>query len=178
MAKVLLKNNVRACVILAGVFTVPLIAGIALIVTQWGHSTGWSVLGWVLAAVSLFFLWRQLRWLGQPRLACDADALLVYLDGRSQPQRVPLDNVECFFLGQTATTWSDLKGDPVEGCSVVVRLAERDPQWHRGDAKPSLGRWCEGYITVRGIWCEPLNGDVVNRMNHDLAEIKRARKSK
>jgi hypothetical protein len=38
--------------------------------------------------------------------------------------------------------------------------------------KPAFGNWSEGYVTVRGTWCEPLDSEVVRRLNRRLKEVK------
>ena len=52
--------------------------------------------------------------------------------------------------------------------------SDRAEAWHRQEVKPGLGKWCEGYITIRGTWCEPLSVGLVNRLNQRLAEVARA----
>jgi hypothetical protein len=156
---------------------VPVIVGLTMI--RFSISRPFSIIaifGWLMMLGGGGLTVRQIWWLVLPRLACSEDELLVYLNGL-RPSRVPLQVVECFFLGQAPSMISHPTGDIVESAAVVIRLAERAKQWHRQDVPQSMGRWCDGYITVRGTWCEPLDRDVVNRMNLSLAEIKRARKA-
>ena len=120
----------------------------------------------LLALVILLYVSRL------PRLAYDDGHLLVYLQS-TQPIRVPIQIVECFFLGQAE---SDLHGPEVQTNTVVVRLAEADTDWHNVKVKPALGRWRDGYITVFGTWCEPLNVERVDQMNHLLATARREAK--
>jgi hypothetical protein len=61
-----------------------------------------------------------------------------------------------------------------ETSTVVVRLAERATDWSHGDAHPLLAAWCDGYITLRGTWCEPLDLKVVDRLNRLLYEASQA----
>lgn len=110
--------------------------------------------------------------LRQPRLACSGGELLVYLIG-GIPIRVPLDIVECFFLGQTKFG-SGPQG--AEAQNVVVRLAERAEEWHYREVKNSFGNWCHGYITVKGAWCEPITADLMRELNRRLAEQHRVLK--
>jgi hypothetical protein len=58
--------------------------------------------------------------------------------------------------------------------NLVARLSQKAPEWEKVDVKPAIGRWCEGYVTIRGMWCEPLNGEVVRRLNRRLREIREA----
>ncbi len=108
-----------------------------------------------------------------PRIAITADHLLVYLRGY-HPYRVPLDAVECFFQGQgvSALTASDAKST-----NIIVRLAERASDWHRRTVKRSLGEWDEGYITIRGTWCERITETKLRALNATLANVKRSQRN-
>ena len=90
------------------------------------------------------------------------------------PIRVPIEVVECFFLGQGPADIPAADSE-LQATNVIVRLAEVATQWHRVRVTRSLGHWCDGYITVRGMWCEPLDVKLVNRMNKRLAEAKKQR---
>lgn len=104
-----------------------------------------------------------------PRLAYQDGKLLVYL--RSvQPICVPLEVVECFFLGQGSSELPKYSDSALETSTLVVRLAESAAEWHHRNVKRSLGRWCDGYITILGTWCEPLSLQRVNELNRRLAD--------
>ena len=60
-----------------------------------------------------------------------------------------------------------------ETINLIARLSQRETDWAHRDVKRALGHWCDGYITIRGTWCEPLNSDVVRRLNRRLADVKR-----
>jgi hypothetical protein len=123
-----------------------------------------------LGAVTILLLLRQLR---TPRLAYHDKHLLVAL--RSGPAiRVPIEIVECFWLGQAPSLLPSKRHERTETSAVVIRLAESAADWRQRDVKPQLGKWCEGYITIRGTWCEPLSIDLVNRLNQRLSEVTRA----
>ncbi len=133
------------------------------------------ITGGLIAAVGASLL-LYLAWqMGVPRLACEAGQLLVYLRG-GRPIRVPLEIVECFLLGQAPTLLPGKQHEHVETSSVVIRLSETAADWRHRDVKPALGKWCDGYITLRGTWCEPLDVRTVNRLNAQLAEAHRALK--
>ena len=87
------------------------------------------------------------------------------------PIRVPLDVVEAFLMGQGSAMMSG-RHRTREATTVVVRLAEVASDWARVDVHPRLASWCDGYITIRGTWCEPLDVGVVNRLNQQLADAK------
>ena len=109
-----------------------------------------------------------------PRIAIDADHLLVYLRGY-HPYRIPLDAVECFFQGQGE---SALKASGARSTNVVIRLAERATDWHSRNVKKSLGEWDDGYIIIRGTWCEPLSETKLRALNSELARVKRELKAR
>ena len=148
--------------------TIPFIATSQHVaVTTVAYTIGVLILSLVVLAV---------RNIIRPRLAYDDGCLLVYL-GSAQPHRVPIELVECFFLGQgpsllPAPTLAGERESP-ESATIVVRLAESAEEWKHVEVKPSLGQWCDGYITIRGTWCEPINADRMKQLNHRLVETHR-----
>jgi hypothetical protein len=126
----------------------------------------------LFAAIVVLLLWRTLR---RPRVAYDAGEVLLYFDA-TEPARVPVEAVECFFLGQAGGLIPDAQGREAEVRTVIVRLAEAATDWHHRDLKPDLGHWCEGYITIRGTWCEPITPDLMKQLNSRLVQVHRERK--
>lgn len=136
------------------------------------------VLRWIggLIALAVVMVWAGLVVeTCRPRVQYADGKLLLYLRGRN-PISVPIDAVECFFLGQGPTGIGSGELSEAEASNIVVRLAERDTEWHRREIKPALGRWCDGYITLHGAWCEPIDGKLVTDLNSKLAALKRQRK--
>lgn len=133
-----------------------------------------SGVGLAAAAVWLIVILYRIR---QPRMRYSDGSLLLYLGG-TQPLMVPIEIVECFFLGQAPSmlprSLEGKHGEATEASTIVVRLAESAKDWHHRDVRGSLGQWCEGYITIRGTWCEPLSGDLVLQLNRRLVEAHRA----
>lgn len=131
-------------------------------------SGGWMLtLATVVAAAVVLPAFAAWVFLRRPRIAYDGRFLLLVL-GRGPAARLPLDVVECFFLG-TAT-------DEASGRStrtIVTRLAEAATQHAAGEADGRIAKWCGGYITIRGTWCEPFDADRVRLLNHLLATAKR-----
>ena len=127
---------VPACLLLA--------AGLAAI------AMAWLVVGWTLLAGGVYLAGVVVWAMRQPRLAYQDGQLLVYLGGPG-PRRVPIDVVECFFLGQGPSmlpaTPRDDDQQP-ETSTVVVRLAESAEAWKHIEVKRSLGHWCDGYIST------------------------------
>jgi hypothetical protein len=122
---------------------------------------GLAILGVVLLAVLAWYA-------GQPRLAYDGRRLLVYLRS-ARPIAVPIEFVECFLLGSGIRELPGRSGREVQISQLAIRLAERATEWAEMDVKPALGKWCGGYITIYGAWCEPLTIELVNLLNARLA---------
>jgi len=156
---------------------IALLSGVAL---AWSIATGKS---WIvqlplliLTAVPLWMLGELLYAVFQPRIAYDAGELLVFLEP-ARATRVPINIVEVMFLGQGPSELPKLKGREPETQNVVIRLAETATDWKHRSVRPAFGHWCEGYITIRGAWCEPITADLMRKLNHRLAEIHRQRQA-
>lgn len=169
MAEIWLKSNRRALAYGLLLPALVIAMGVVRVVSadpvreQWWRTFGYALVA--LGVVGILLILRQMR---QPRLAYEDRHLLVYLRAGS-PFRVPIDIVEGFLLGQGAAMLP--RHQEADAATVVVRLADRAAEWSHQEVKPALGRWCDGYITVRGTWCEPLNVDLVSRLNARLAEV-------
>lgn len=111
-----------------------------------------------------------------PRIAYEPGELLVFVE-MHRATRVPIEIVECFFLGQGPSELPKLAGREPETSNVVIRLAEAAADWKHRTIKPAFGLWCEGYITIRGAWCEPINRDLMQRLNRRLADVQRELKA-
>jgi len=178
MSEVWLRNNRRALLvgmILPGLW---LAIGLAALATSLASGQAWWVTA-MAAIVSLLPMWLLaglVLALSRPRLAYEEGELLVYVDAY-RPTRVPIEIVEVFFLGQGPSELPKLAGREPETQNVVVRLAESAADWKRREVRPALGQWCEGYITLRGAWCEPITREVMQRLNRRLAEVHRERKT-
>ena len=108
----------------------------------------------------------------RPRLALDGTFVAFYLRS-GPPVRVPLKFVEAFFLGQGPAQLTSQPDRDAETINLVARLAERAEDWKRIEVKPALGQWCDGYVTIRGTWCDPLTEELTRRLNRQLADAKR-----
>jgi fumarate reductase subunit D len=128
-----------------------------------------ALLGGVLLVLLAWFF-------RQPRLAYDGRHLLVNLRS-ARPIEVPIEYVECFFLGSGLRRLPGRADREVQMSLLRIRLAERATEWAHRDVKPALGAWCGGYITIYGSWCEPLDIDLVNRLNARLAAAHEARQN-
>ena len=135
-------------------------------------------LKWTSAAVALLLAYAIglcVYLVFQPRLSYLNERLQVRLRP-GPPIQVPIDVVECFFLGQGPALRPRLFGNREkveETATIVVRLAESAEQWKHLDVKPALGQWCEGYITIRGTWCEPITNELLKRLNGNLVAAHR-----
>lgn len=178
MTEVWLKTNRRALVL--GLIVPALLLIVGFSVLAWSILTG---LHWglqlplvLLLAVPLWMMGELLYAASRPRIGYDSGDLLVFLEP-AKATRVPIDIVEVFFLGQGPSELPKLAGREPETQNVVVRLAESAVDWKHRDVRPALGHWCEGYITIRGSWCEPITPDVMKNLNRRLAEVHRERRA-
>lgn len=110
----------------------------------------------------------MLQWV-RPRIAYRDGDVLFYLRAR-RPIAVPAAVVEAFFLGQGP---AHLPGGSArtETVNLVARISQRAQEWAHQDVKSALGHWCDSYVTIRGTWCEPLNGEVIRRLNRRLRQV-------
>ena len=163
-----------------GLIFFTLMLGVAVGLIAWSAHLAMTLAGLVLGALSLAMCGLILRSLMRPRLAYEDGFLLVLL-GSWQPHRVPIELVECFFRGQGPSLLpaARLAGeqDSPESSTIVVRLAESAEDWKNVDVRPSLGFWCDGYITIRGTWCEPINAERMQQLNHRLVETHRQQRA-
>ncbi len=115
----------------------------------------------------------------RPRLVLDRESLRVHL-APGRIDRVPLDVVECFFLGSRLEP--PAPGDDTTGGerirTLVMRIAERSSDHASRPTLPLWGAWSDGSVTFDGRWCEPLSVDLVRRLNRDLAATKRAARAR
>ena len=165
-----LRANRRA-IAWAAVFPALLVViGFACLI-GWRSTTGACVAG---VSLALGFLLGQtlLRAYHRPRVAYAAGEVFLFLRG-AQAVRVPLDVVECFFLGQGPALIGAGPVRTAETANVVIRLAERATDWHQVTVNPRLAAWCDGYITLHGAWCEPVTPQRLEALNANLVAAKR-----
>jgi hypothetical protein len=106
----------------------------------------------------------------RPRIAYDDGRVLFYVRS-GPPIAVPVGAIEAFFVGRGP---APLPGplSKQETMNLVARISQRATEWARQDVKRSLGNWCDGYVTIRGTWCEPLEPELIRRLNRRLKEVK------
>ena len=179
MAETWLRTNARALRLGMLIPALMMLAGIVLLILEWrgfSQSTVVRLVGVALLSLGAIITIALALQIRQPRLAYEDGHLLVRL-AAGGPVRVPVEVVECFLLGQSPGFLPGKRHERLETRSVVIRLAERAEEWASREVKPALGKWCDGYITIRGTWCEPLDVEVVNRLNARLAEVSASPKS-
>ena len=178
MLEILLRSNARIATLLAAGAVVVLALGIVM-VAFFQPSILARLGGWTLVAGGAV-CWCATVWMARrPRLAYRDGQVLVFLHA-GRPFQVPIDVVEVFFLGQGPVADDDCGSAArakMVAANVVIRLAEAATEWHQRDVNKTLGLWEEGYITIRGLWCEPVDGEVVKRMNRWLVATKRKQRT-
>ncbi len=172
MTEVWLRTNRRAlaaCTVAAGLLV---LIGLLLARGESGSAGGvrWcagvacAVVGGLAAIVLVHFMLR-------PLVAYRHGRLLIYVRiGR--PVVLPIEVVECFFLGEAGAALPGRRAGSTRVTTVVVRLSEAAGAWQRQPVNPLLGHWQDGYIIIRGTWCEPIDFDFVNGLNARLRELQ------
>jgi hypothetical protein len=169
--EVLLKSNRR--ILLLAMVPVLALGGVGLAILR---GEGLAIPGWVGGGglgVALLLLAGLVRQLSLPRIAYRGGHVLFYLK-TGGPIAVPLKVVEAFFQGQGPSHLPGASQDQTKSINLIARLAQRETDWQQRDVKAALGNWAEGYVTVRGTWCEPISGEVILRLNNRLTDIKQA----
>jgi len=123
------------------------------------------ILGGLAIAALIALLW-------SPKLQRDGEFVKIRLGPRAH-YHVPLHSIECFFLGEGTSGLSLPAAGSVKSAHLIVRFTERAVDWHRREVRPNLGKWEDGYLAIHGTWCEPIDEDLVRRLNHRLATVKR-----
>lgn len=126
-------------------------------------------LGAAFIAVASFMMTGLAAQMRRPRVAFENGHVLFYLRSGA-PIAVPVELVEAFFLGQGPLVLPGAR-QGAETVNLVARISQHDPSFARRDVKAALGAWCDGYVTMRGTWCEPLTGELIRRVNHRLREV-------
>lgn len=148
----------------------------------------WAAFGWCLASggnwalqlvlltvgvVAAWMMGVMVYAMSRPRVGYEEGELLIFLEP-TKATRVPIEIVEVFFLGQGPSELPRIKGREPETQNVIIRLAESAVDWKHRDVRPAIGHWCEGYITIRGSWCERITPEVMRKLNRRLVEVKAA----
>jgi hypothetical protein len=173
--KVWLRPNRRPAIAAATLCAAALVAAIGVV---WAYLLRESPPSLIVAAAAIVGLIAALVGVAvavraaRPRIWRQEGEVLFRLR-TDQPIAVPLAIVEAFFLGQGPAHLPGGTDEQFESVNLVARLSERATQWRSQNVDPKLGAWCDGYITVRGTYCEPLNIDLVQRLNRELVEAKR-----
>jgi hypothetical protein len=168
MREVWLQANRR--VLLLSLVPVGALAAIGGALLAFAEATPVRVVAWILVGMSGLLLVGLIDQLRRPRIAYEGAHVLFNL-GTGRPVPVPVEVVEAFFLGQGSAHLPAFGGQPAETVNLVARLSQKAPQFAHRAVKPALGAWCDGYVTIRGTWCERLDNEVVRRLNRRLREI-------
>jgi len=137
-----------------------------------GQSSSWPRwLGILMIVTGVAVITALLRHVFRPRIAYRDGHVWFYLNS-GEPFAVPVHIVESFFVGQGSATLPGGIQNRRQTANLVARLSQRETDWARRDVKPALGKWCDGYVTINGTWCEPLNDVILRRLNRRLHEVK------
>jgi hypothetical protein len=178
MTQILLRGNRRFGMLCAVAGMIGLLLGSWLVLANQNFIP--RIAGGLSLLISTPTLWVCWQFFFKPRMAMTNDELLVYIRSSGKPLRVPLDVGEVFFMGQGAVRGTEpghpKKHEGTIAANVIVRLAESATDWQRRDVQLLLGVWRDGYITIRGLWCEDIQQDLLKLMNRELLQAKRHRR--
>ena len=180
MSKILLRSNRRFGTLgLLFVLTLSVVVGL---VALFGGQVSLQITALAVLTGLMFVGWQLWQFVRTPRVLIEGDELLLYVGSLRAPFRVPLRVVEVFFMGQGAVSGEE-PGHPRDyqghvAANVVVRLAESAPEWHCRRVNEWLAVWDDGYVTLRGLWCENIDQDLLKSMNSGLMQAKRALREK
>lgn len=170
MHEVWLRSNRR--ILTLGLIPGLAISGAAIALWATARSSGLQWFAGLMLLVGLALVAIMVRQLVRPRVAYADGKVLFYLRA-GQPIAVPVGIVEAFFLGQGPAYIPGTVEDSQETVNLVARISQKAEDWQRLEVKPALGKWCEGYVSIRGTWCEPLTNEVIRRLNRRLGEVSR-----
>jgi hypothetical protein len=170
MHEVWLRSNRR--ILALGLIPGLAISGAAAVLSTMAASGGLQWFVGLMLVVGLALIAIVVRQIVRPRVAYANGKVLFYLRA-GRPIAVPVGIVEAFFLGQGPAYIPGTVEDSQETVNLVARISQKADDWQRQEVKPALGRWCEGYVSIRGTWCEPLTNDVIRRLNRRLGEVTR-----
>lgn len=108
-----------------------------------------------------------------PRIAYRDGCVLFFLKAGG-PINVPTEVVEAFFQGEGPAHLPGASQDQTKSVNLIARLAQRKTDWKQRQVKAALGCWEDGYVTIRGTWCEPITDAVIRRLNQRLVEVKQS----
>lgn len=171
-----LRANPRPGIVVAAVATVivGLLVLLGFLARTWQRQAGWGA--WLSGGLVAVAGAGGVLVSSRPRIVLDGGHVVVRLRPTGAVS-VPLDVVECFFLGSRLEP--PPPGDHRTGGervrTLVMRIAERAVEFADRPTLTPWGRWEEGSVTFDGRWCEPLSVDLVRRLNRELAAAKRTR---
>ena len=139
----------------------------------WQKSPTWQI-GLAVVGLSVIGI-AVLSWqIAVPRLAGDCGELLIYL---SRPSiSVARRICRMFFSWQRVRPTGDAAGGGA-GANLVLRMAERAVEYQEREVAAVFGSWSRGYITFHGVWCEPLNLELVTKLNAKLSAARQVGQS-
>jgi hypothetical protein len=93
--------------------------------------------------------------------------------GMIRPLQLPVEVVEVFLSGEEPIPQTAGGKVDVTTTNVVIRVAERAVDWHFREIPTVFGRWCGGYVVMRGLWCQPITAALLEELNNRLVRAKR-----
>lgn len=127
----------------------------------------------ILAAIFFVFSISNGYYLTRPRLTFGNKQLRIDV-GLQGLVSVPIELVEAFLLGKGPAFLNGCDDKRTETSTLIVRIAERAPEFEKVATNVRIAAWCGYYVTLRGTWTEPLSVELVNRLNQRLHDVQQA----
>ncbi|MFN9272467.1 MAG: hypothetical protein ACK6DO_05485 [Planctomycetia bacterium] len=180
VADVWLRGNVRpvlglgavAAIVGAGLTAAVFLAG-AQAPGKWFVSAYWLVAAGFVAALAAAAMRPRLV----HRVDSKSDNVLEVRLAPGAAHAVPLEVIECFFMGSQRLEPAEAVADdqPTHRVgTLVMRVAERAEDWQARPTFAPWGTWQDGAIVFDGRWCEPLSVELARRLSARLVDAKRA----
>lgn len=142
------------------VMALPVVAACVLVIV-------WRpVVGTIVAAPVVLLVAAALWHVQRPRIAYERGHVLLRVRFGAAV-RVPVRLVECFLVVNAPGALGKRRRH-VPTTSIVVRIDERAEEWARVETDRRLAVWCGSQVTLLGTWCEPIDLDLVRRLNRYL----------
>ena len=166
MTEVWLHPNRR--VLLLAMVPAVLLGGLGGFMLSLDAPMALKAVAWLVIAFAFLLTMGLVGQTIRPRISYREGHVCFHLKS-GKPFAVPIHVVEAFFLGQGPSYIPGSDQSVTKTVNLVARLSQKETDWAQRDVKESLGNWDEGYITIRGTWCEPLTKEVIRDLNQKLS---------
>ncbi len=142
---------------------------------MWYRESSWPTLvGLGLWAPAGYLFAVTVYSLRLPRLELASGQLRVYL-GRSRPEYIPIESVDCILAGQSNLSLRSKGIEDARTSTLILRLSDAVEARHGEDVRGRYGHRDREYVTLYGAWCEPIDERLIRRLNRQLVAAQQKR---